>query len=113
MNVAQFGLSDSVFQIRQVILACGKSRWANSKDMQKGLFPRQVKIAIRKSAKCHHLPDGFLQAMQLPRRWLREWCSSVKRAIAPDFLLCVFLFRLRWENSHDSPKLNVALATTK
>lgn len=41
------GVSDSILRVRQVMAACGKSRSAIYKDMQKGLFPRQIKITGR------------------------------------------------------------------
>ncbi len=47
MGTENIGLSDSFLRVQQVMAACGKSRASIYKDMQKGLFPRQVKITAR------------------------------------------------------------------
>jgi predicted DNA-binding transcriptional regulator AlpA len=47
MDVVNPGVSDCILRMRQVMAACGKSRSAIYKDMQRGLFPRQINASVR------------------------------------------------------------------
>lgn len=67
MNVDQVGLSDSLLRIRQVMLACGKSRSAIYKDMQKGLFPRQIKITSRAIGWSRNEIEAWVEARKQSR----------------------------------------------
>jgi prophage regulatory protein len=60
MDTENLGLSDSILRVQQVMAACGKSRSSIYKDMQKGLFPRQVKITARAAGWSRNEIDAWL-----------------------------------------------------
>ena len=60
MNTENHGLSDSILRVQQVMAACGKSRSSIYKDMQRGLFPRQVKLTARAAGWSRNEIDAWL-----------------------------------------------------
>jgi len=60
-------VSDSILRVRQVMAACGKSRSAIYKDMQRGLFPRQIKITGRASGWSRNEIEAWLEQRKRAR----------------------------------------------
>ena len=60
-------VSDSILRVRQVMAACGKSRSAIYKDMQRGLFPRQIKITGRASGWSRNEIEAWLEQRKRER----------------------------------------------
>lgn len=67
MDVINPGISDCILRVRQVMAACGKSRSAIYKDMQKGLFPRQIKITGRAAGWSRNEIEAWLEQRKLSR----------------------------------------------
>lgn len=66
MDVVNSGVSDCILRLRQVMAACGKSRSAIYKDINRGLFPRQIKLTGR--------------AAGWSRNEIEDWLEERKRA---------------------------------
>ena len=71
MDTENMSLSDSILRLQQVMTACGKSRSSIYKDMQRGLFPRQVKITARAAGWSRNEIEAWLEE----RKNARHSCS--------------------------------------
>ena len=61
MDVVNSGVSDCILRLRQVMAACGKSRSAIYKDINRGLFPRQIKLTGRAAGWSRNEIEAWLE----------------------------------------------------